>query len=60
MNHSNKMHPFALPAALLSVLITSSMALLPTLAGAGTSHGSRAVQTLQASAAPSQHVKVAG
>ncbi len=60
MNHSNKLHPFALRAALLSILITSSMALLPALAGAGTNHGSRAVQTLQAAAAHSLDVKVAG
>ena len=60
MNHSNKMHPFALRAALLSVLITSSMALLPALAGAGTNHGSRDAQTLQAAAAQAQHAKVAG
>ena len=60
MNHSEKMHPFALRAALLSMLITSSMALLPTLAGAGTNHGSSDVQTLQAAAAQAQHVKVAG
>jgi hypothetical protein len=54
------MHPFALRAALLSVLITSSMALLPTLAGAGTKHGSRNAQTMQASATQSQYAKVAG
>jgi hypothetical protein len=60
MNHSNKMHPFALRAALLSVLITSSMALLPTLAGAGANHGSRNAQTMQASATQSQYAKVAG
>ena len=60
MNHSNKLHPFALRAALFSVLITSSMALLPALAGAGANHGSRDVQTLQAAAAQSQHVKITG
>jgi hypothetical protein len=60
MNHSEKMHPFALRAALLSVLITSSMALLPTLAGAGTNHDSRDMQTLQAAAAQAENVRVAG
>ena len=60
MNHSDKMHPFALRAAMLSILITSSMALLPALAGAGANHGSRDLQMLQAAAAQTQSVKVAG
>lgn len=60
MNHSDKLHPFALRAALLSILITSSMVLLPALAGAGTNHGSRDMQMLQAAATQSQNVKVAG
>ena len=57
MNHSNTLHPFAVRAVVLSILITSTMALLPTLAGAGTHH---AAQTLQAAATQSQNAKVTG
>jgi len=60
MKTSMNRHPFALPAVVLSVLITSTMALIPFLAGAGTSHASQSVQTLQAGTAQSQNVNVAG
>ena len=60
MNHSTTRHPFALRAALLSVLITSTMVLLPALASVGANHGSRDVQKLQAVAAQSLQVKAAG
>ena len=43
MNTSTIRHPFALPAFVLSVLITSTMTLIPALAGAGTSHASQSV-----------------
>lgn len=60
MNNSNTRHPFALRAALLSVLITASMALLPALAGAGAKHGSRDLQAIQTAAVQSQRVGTAG
>jgi hypothetical protein len=60
MNTSMNRHPFALPAVVLSVLITSTMALIPALAGAGTSHSARDVQATQTAAAQSQNVNVAG
>lgn len=60
MNHSNTRHPFALRAALLSVLITASMALLPALAGVGAKHSSHDLQSVQTAAAQSQRVGTAG
>ena len=60
MKTSMKRHPFTLPAVVLSVLITSTMALIPSLAGAGTSHASQSVQTLQAGTPQSQNLSVAG
>jgi hypothetical protein len=60
MNTSTTRHPFALPAFVLSILITSTMALLPALASAGTNHSARDVQTIQATAAQSRNVNVAG
>ena len=60
MKTSMNRHPFALPAVVLSVLITSTMALIPALAGAGTNHASQSLQTLQTAAAQSQNVNVAG
>jgi hypothetical protein len=60
MNHSTIRHRFALPAFVLSVLITSTMALLPTVAGIGADHAARNGQTTQAAAAQSQNPKVAG
>ena len=60
MNTSTIRHPFALPAFVLSVLITSTMALIPALAGAGTNHSARDAQTMQIAAAQSQNVNVVG
>jgi hypothetical protein len=60
MNTSPTRHPFALPAFALSVLITSTMALIPALAGAGTNHDSRDARTMQIAAAQSQNVNAAG
>ena len=60
MNTSTTRHPFALPAFVLSILITSTMALIPALAGAGTNNSARDAQTMQTAAAQSQHVNVAG
>jgi hypothetical protein len=59
MNHSNTMHPFALRAALLSVLITSCMALLPSLAAVGGHQNAREAQNLQAATAAVQVSKAA-
>jgi hypothetical protein len=53
-------HPFALPAFVLSVLITSTMALLPAAAGIGANHAVRNGQTLQAATAQSQSLRVTG
>jgi hypothetical protein len=60
MNSSTTRHPFALPAILLSVLITSTMALLPAVAGIGANRASHGAQSLQTAAAQSQHLAVAG
>ena len=60
MNTSTTRHPFTLPAFVLSILITSTMALIPALASAGTNHGSRDARTMQIAAAQSQNVNVAG
>jgi hypothetical protein len=59
MNTSPTRHPFALPAFVLSVLITSTMALIPAAAGIGTAHSARDGLTMQAAAAQSQKVGVA-
>lgn len=59
MTHSNSMHPFALRAALLSILITSCMALLPSLAAVGSHPNAREAQNLQAAAAAVQVSRVA-
>jgi hypothetical protein len=53
------MHPFALRAALLSILITSCMALLPSLAAVGSHPNAREAQNLQAAAAAVQVSRVA-
>jgi len=50
MNNLPTRHAFALPAALLSILITSTMVLIPTLAAAGATHGSRDTHAVQAAA----------
>lgn len=60
MNHSNKMHPFALRAVVLSILITSCMALLPTLAAVGSHQATRNAQTLEAANTVVQSTQVAG
>jgi hypothetical protein len=54
------MHPFALRAAVLSILITSSMALLPALAAVGSHQVTRDAQTLQAANTSVQSTRVAG
>ena len=60
MNHSNKLHPFALRALVLSILITSSMALLPSLAAVGSQKASHDAQTLQAANTNAQSTRVTG
>ena len=60
MNTSTTRHPFALPAIVLSILITSTMALLPAVAGIGANHSARTLQTAQATAAQSHHVIAVG
>ena len=60
MNSSMIRHPFAVRAALLSMLITSTMVLIPMLAGAGANHNTHNVQAVQIAAAPSQNVQIAG
>jgi hypothetical protein len=59
MTHSNKLHPFAVRAAVLSILITSCMALLPSLAATGGHQATRTAQSLQASTATTQVSKTA-
>jgi hypothetical protein len=59
MNHSKKLHPFALRAALLSILITSSMALLPALATLGANQVTRDAQALQAATASAPSTQAA-
>ncbi len=58
MNSSTIRHPFAVRAALLSILITSTMALIPALAGAGLNHNTHSVQAQQATAAPAPPVRL--
>jgi len=60
MNHSAMRHPFTLPAALLSILITSSMALLPALAGVGVRHMPLEAPSSQVAAEPYQQMKATG
>ena len=60
MNNSTIRHPFAVRAALLSMLITSTMALIPTLAGAGVNRDTHNVQMVQTVVTPSQQLNVAG
>ena len=60
MNHSMMHHPIALRAALLSILITSSMALLPAVAGIGAHRAGQDVQTLQAATVQAPGAKAAG
>mgnify|MGYP001222826619 CR=1 FL=1 len=60
MNTSMNRHPFALAAFVLSVLITSTMTLIPALAGAGTNHSARDAQTIQTAAVQTQQVRNAG
>lgn len=57
MNTSTTRHPFTLPAFALSILITSTMTLIPTLASTGANHASRDGHTLQTTAALSQSVR---
>ena len=58
MNTSVTRHAFALPALMLSILITSTMTLIPAAAGIGAnSHNG---QTIQTAAAQSQYVEVGG
>jgi hypothetical protein len=58
MNTSTTRHPFALPAFVLSILITSTMALIPAAAAIGAnSHNGQAIQT---ATVQSQYVEVAG
>jgi hypothetical protein len=59
MNASTTRHAFALPAVLLSILITSSMALIPTLASVGSNHSARDAQAQQAAATSLPHTNVA-
>ena len=58
MNTSTTRHPFALPAFVLSILITSTMSLIPAAAGIGTSHNARDAHTVQTAAAQLQNVNV--
>lgn len=60
MNTSTTRHPFALPALVLSILITSTMSLIPTLAAVGATHSARDAQALQATAAHTEQVRSAG
>ena len=60
MNTTSKLHPFALRAAVLSILITSTMALLPALAAVGTHQAPRAAQTLEAANTVAHSTQVAG
>jgi hypothetical protein len=60
MNHSVTSHPIALRAALLSILITSSMALLPALAGIGAHRNSHDGSALQAATLPAPSAKATG
>jgi len=60
MNTTSKMHPFALRAAVLSILITSTMALLPALAAVGAHQSQRAAQTLEAANTVVHSTQVAG
>ena len=50
MNNLPTRNAFAIPAALLSILITSTMVLIPTLAAAGATHGARDTHAVQAAA----------
>lgn len=59
MNTSATRHAFALPALILSILITSTMALIPTLAAAGAHRAALDAQTQQAAATPSAQTHVA-
>lgn len=59
MSNTNKLHPFALRALVLSILITSTMALLPSLAAVGSHKAAQEVQTLEA-ANTVQSTQVAG
>lgn len=58
MNTSNARHPFALPALVLSILITSTMALLPAVAGIGANPSARDTHAIQTAVAASQDVAV--
>jgi hypothetical protein len=60
MNHTNKLHPFALRAVVLSILITSTMALLPSLAAVGSQKPAHEVQTLEAANTTVRSTQVAG
>ena len=59
MTHSNTLHPFALRAAVLGILITSCVGLLPSLAAVGSHPNARASQNLQAATAAVQVSKAA-
>ena len=56
MNTSTTRHPFALPALLLSILATSTMALIPTLAAAGAHRASLQAQSQQSPSQTHTHV----
>ena len=60
MSYTNKLHPFALRAVVLSILITSTMALLPSLAAIGSQKATHAVQTLEAANTTVHSTQVAG
>ncbi len=60
MSYTNKLHPFALRAVVLSVLITSTMALLPALAAVGSQKAAHKVQTLEAAITSVPSTQVAG
>jgi len=59
MNTSITRHAFAIPALLLSIVITSTMALIPTLAGAGAHRAALDAQTQQTAASSSAQAPVA-
>ena len=60
MNTSTTRHTFAVPALVLSILITSTMSLIPAAAGIGATHSTRDVQTIQTAAAHTQQIRNAG
>ncbi len=59
MTTSATRHPFTLSAIVPSVLITSTMVLIPALASIGTNQSARDTHTVQTAAASSSHTEVA-